>query len=86
MGRSWSRVALAVSGIVVFAGSTALGKGSELRVPPYLKEWRHRRLCHCCPVICDHESHCGQEAGVTCASSSAATGFLSAVGAAAATR
>ena len=86
VGRSWGKVALAVSGIVVFAGTTALGKGSELWVPPYLKEWRHRPLCHCCPVSCDHESHCGQEAGVTCATSSAATGFPRAVGSAAATK
>lgn len=27
--------------------ATALGEGSELWMPPYLKEWSHRALCHC---------------------------------------
>ena len=72
-GRAMVTGTSAISRVFRFGGVNAVGREPELWAPPQLEGQGHRPHCCFCLVPCGHRCHCGQDAGVTYATSPAAT-------------
>lgn len=70
----------ATPGVVRFTVPPLQGGKLEWWVPLQGGGWGCRS--HCFPFLCGHQHHCGQEAGVICATSPDAAGFSRVVGSA----